>query len=118
MQGVPIRLELGPKDMQNKSVMLARRDTGAKEIVAWGDVPSRVPELLEQIQVSLHPYSMLCCLPLHDIMLSHNILSSRNMMSSYNIMPTDNIVSSPYIMLTHTIMSCCVWDLDQTLDTC
>lgn len=50
LKGVPIRLELGPKDMQNKSVMLARRDTGAKEIVAWGDVPSRVPELLEQIQ--------------------------------------------------------------------
>lgn len=52
MQGVPIRLELGPKDMENKSVMLARRDTGAKESVAWEDVTTRVPELLEQIQVS------------------------------------------------------------------
>lgn len=50
-QGVPIRLELGPKDMENESVMLARRDTGAKETVAWADVSSRVPELLEQIQV-------------------------------------------------------------------
>ena len=52
VQGVPIRLELGPKDMENKSVMLARRDTGAKESVAWDDVTTRVPELLEQIQVS------------------------------------------------------------------
>lgn len=50
-QGVPIRLELGPKDMENKTVMLARRDTGVKEGVAWGDVAARVPELLEQIQV-------------------------------------------------------------------
>ena len=31
--------------------MLARRDTGVKEGVAWGDVAARVPELLEQIQV-------------------------------------------------------------------
>ena len=52
MQGVPIRLELGPKDMGNQTVMLARRDTGVKETVAWTDVPTRVPELLEQIQVT------------------------------------------------------------------
>lgn len=51
-QGVPIRLELGPKDMEAKSVMLARRDTGAKETVPWSDVISRVPQLLDQIQVS------------------------------------------------------------------
>lgn len=51
LQGVPIRLELGPKDMENQSVMLARRDTGVKETVAWADVAARVPELLEQIQV-------------------------------------------------------------------
>ena len=51
---MPIRLELGPKDMENQSVMLARRDTGVKETVAWADVPARVPELLEQIQVSQH----------------------------------------------------------------
>ena len=52
---MPIRLELGPKDMENQSVLLARRDTGVKETVAWADVSARVPELLEQIQVRLHP---------------------------------------------------------------
>ena len=50
-QGVPIRIELGPKDMESQSIMLARRDTGAKETVAWTDVTARVPQLLEQIQV-------------------------------------------------------------------
>ena len=61
-QGVPIRLELGPKDMENQSVMLARRDTGIKETVAWADVTSRVPELLEQIQVSrLYSQSAILC---------------------------------------------------------
>ncbi len=48
-------MELGPKDMENKTVMLARRDTGVKEGVAWGDVAARVPELLEQIQVKARP---------------------------------------------------------------
>ncbi|KAL3156197.1 hypothetical protein ABBQ32_012481 [Trebouxia sp. C0010 RCD-2024] len=50
LKGVPVRLELGPKDMESKSVMLARRDTSVKETVAWEDVASRVLKLLEQIQ--------------------------------------------------------------------
>ena len=49
-QGVPIRLELGAKDMEAGSCVLARRDTGAKEACALADVASRVPALLEQIQ--------------------------------------------------------------------
>ena len=44
-------MELGPKDMTGGCVMLARRDTGAKETVAWGDLAARVPALLLQIQV-------------------------------------------------------------------
>jgi len=55
---VPVRLELGPKDMENKSVMLARRDTGVKETVAWADVTTRIPELLEQIQVKPDLHSL------------------------------------------------------------
>lgn len=37
--------------MEKESVMLARRDTGQKESVAWSDLVTRVPQLLEQIQV-------------------------------------------------------------------
>ena len=44
-------MELGPKDLEAQSVVLARRDTGIKETVAWANVANRVPELLEQIQV-------------------------------------------------------------------
>ena len=58
---MPIRLELGPKDMENQSVMLARRDTGVKETVAWADVAARVPELLEQIQVRQYPCIIVAC---------------------------------------------------------
>jgi len=49
-QGVPLRLELGPKDLEKGSVLVARRDTGAKEVVPWADLPARVPALLDQIQ--------------------------------------------------------------------
>jgi hypothetical protein len=34
-------------------VLAARRDTGAKETVAWGDLAVRVPQLLEEIQVRI-----------------------------------------------------------------
>ena len=54
VQGVPIRMEIGPKDLEAKTVVLVRRDVdgpAAKETVAWTDVVERVPELLEQIQV-------------------------------------------------------------------
>ena len=53
VQGVPIRLELGPKDLEKETVLLVRRDTGAKEPVPWAEVVQRVPQLLEQIQVQL-----------------------------------------------------------------
>lgn len=53
LRGVPLRVELGPKDMEKGTVMLARRDTGAKESIPWADVPTRVPELLAQIQTDL-----------------------------------------------------------------
>ena len=61
VQGVPIRLELGPKDMEKESVMLARRDTGEKESVSWSNVAARVPQLLEQIQVPLLNVSVSVC---------------------------------------------------------
>lgn len=50
-QGVPLRLELGPKDMDNGVVMAARRDNGAKQTLPWGELAQRVPQLLQTIQV-------------------------------------------------------------------
>ena len=53
LQGVPIRLALGPKDLQKQTVELARRDTGAKEFVPWAQALQRIQQLLEEIQVTL-----------------------------------------------------------------
>jgi len=54
LRGVPVRIEIGPRDMENGKVMLARRDTGEKEPAAIESAVDRVAELLEDIQVSLY----------------------------------------------------------------
>ncbi|GJN89250.1 hypothetical protein Rhopal_002229-T1 [Rhodotorula paludigena] len=49
LKGVPIRLELGPKDLEKQAVLSVRRDTGAKESLPLSDLGSSIPALLETI---------------------------------------------------------------------
>ena len=49
MKGVPLRLEVGPRDLAAGQAVLARRDTGDK-VVALTDLTVRVPALLAEIQ--------------------------------------------------------------------
>jgi len=53
MRGVPLRLEIGPKDMAKGQVMLARRDTGEKIAVKEEKLVEIVKELLDNIQENL-----------------------------------------------------------------
>lgn len=53
MKGYPVRIELGPKDIEKEQVVLVRRDTGEKEFVPLSDLESRLPILLEEIQKNL-----------------------------------------------------------------
>lgn len=52
-QGIPLRMALGPRDVENGNVELARRDTFTKEIVPREGVGERAKSLLETIQVDL-----------------------------------------------------------------
>jgi len=54
LRGVPVRMEIGPRDAQSNSVVLVRRDTRAKEIVSVEALEARLPALLEEIQQSLY----------------------------------------------------------------
>jgi prolyl-tRNA synthetase len=54
MKGVPVRIAIGPKDLENGTVELARRDLLEKKFVAMEDVESSVPALLEEIQENLY----------------------------------------------------------------
>ena len=51
MKGVPLRLEVGPKDVENGNVVLARRDNGGKQVLKKEDLANQVPVLLDAIQV-------------------------------------------------------------------
>ncbi|HLS34799.1 MAG TPA: proline--tRNA ligase [Bacillota bacterium] len=54
MKGYPVRLEIGPRDIENEQVVLVRRDTGEKEFVSFADLEKRLPQLLEEIQQNLY----------------------------------------------------------------
>jgi prolyl-tRNA synthetase len=53
MRGVPLRLEIGPKDLEKGAVFSARRDTREKASIPMADLHTRVPELLREIQANL-----------------------------------------------------------------
>ncbi|MGH9276341.1 MAG: proline--tRNA ligase [Acidimicrobiales bacterium] len=53
LKGVPVRIEVGPRDLAEGHVTLGRRDTGEKIQVGVGEVAARVPALLDQIQADL-----------------------------------------------------------------
>lgn len=53
MKGVPLRLEVGPKDIENNQVVLVRRDTREKIMVSMDDLENKITELLDLMQVEL-----------------------------------------------------------------
>ncbi len=53
LQGVPLRIAIGPKDLENETVEVARRDTFSKETVILDRISVVVEDLLEEIQESL-----------------------------------------------------------------
>ena len=53
MQGVPLRLELGPKDLEKQSVFSARRDTREKAAIPMAGIFQAVVELLSRMQVDM-----------------------------------------------------------------
>jgi prolyl-tRNA synthetase len=50
MKGVPLRMELGPRDLEAETVVLVRRDTGEKQTVKWSLLSATIPPLLQHIQ--------------------------------------------------------------------
>ena len=50
LKGVPVRLALGPRDLENGTIELARRDTLTKEVVSQEGLADRIVALLDEIQ--------------------------------------------------------------------
>ena len=54
LKGVPVRLALGPRDLQNKTIEVARRDTLTKETIQLDQITDHVVKLLDDIQTSIY----------------------------------------------------------------
>src|SRR5271156_6563625 len=53
-RGVPVVLELGPRDLASNNIVMKRRDTGVKEVVAQSEIAAKLPAVLAQMQLDLH----------------------------------------------------------------
>ena len=54
LKGVPVRLAIGPRDLENGTVEVARRDTLEKEILQMADIAEKIDHLLEKIQDNIY----------------------------------------------------------------
>ena len=53
MRGIPVRIEMGPRDIENNKCILVRRDTAEKIEVSLDEISTKLPELLEEIQKNM-----------------------------------------------------------------
>lgn len=54
MKGVPIRVEIGPRDLENNSAVIVRRDTREKIFVSIDELPEKIGETLEAIHRNMY----------------------------------------------------------------
>lgn len=54
LKGTPIRLELGPKDFQKESVMVAIRHSGEKYAASWTNLDQQMKDLIPQIHDQMY----------------------------------------------------------------
>lgn len=58
MKGVPVRLAMGPRDLENGKIEIARRDTKEKTVIDFEGLDSYIANLLEEIQNNLYSRSL------------------------------------------------------------
>ena len=54
LKGVPVRIAIGPRDVDNQCVEVARRDTKEKQSLSNVDLEHKIPHLLEQMQKNIY----------------------------------------------------------------
>ena len=54
MKGVPLRLEIGPKDIEKNQCVLVRRDNGEKIFVSLDELETKIPDLLQSVHDGMY----------------------------------------------------------------
>ena len=70
LKGIPIRIEIGPKDIEKKQVVLVRRDNGKKEFVKEKNLKKRIGEILEEMHKDMFKKA--------EKFLNDNIVEAKN----------------------------------------
>jgi prolyl-tRNA synthetase len=53
LKGVPLRIEVGPKDLEKDQAVLVRRDNGEKKTVKFEEVAAEIPKIFEQMELDM-----------------------------------------------------------------
>jgi len=116
MKGIPIRIELGPKDLEKNQVIVARRDTNQKEPIKIKDLKTEIPKILEDIQSSL--------LKKAEKLLKDNIESVSNLKQTQEAIKNKKIALTPLCkseecedMLKHKTEGAKVLNIDESAQT-
>ncbi len=58
LKGIPVRIAIGPRDLENNSVEVARRDLLSKQIISLEGIADAIEKLLDEIQISIYNKSI------------------------------------------------------------
>src|SRR3989449_10364316 len=90
LKGVPLRVEIGPRDLAKRQVVLARRDNGKKRQVTMASAAREVARELKEIQKDLYPRA-LC-------FLEDNNCEAENLQQVKSSLKNGGIVRAPWCL--------------------
>ncbi len=88
MKGVPVRIEVGPKDLENKEAKVVRRDTGEKQSLPFSALDTEVKLILEQMQQDLYEKA--------EKFLKQNIVKTENFKDAEKALNSNKIAFAPW----------------------
>jgi len=88
MKGIPIRIEIGPKDIEKNQVIIVRRDKGEKETVKIKNIDNKIPKILDDIQKNL--------LKISESMLKKGTTTAKNMLELIKAIKNKKLVISEW----------------------
>ena len=88
LKGVPLRLEIGPRDLDAHQVTIVRRDNGAKEAVSMHDMEAKISSTLASIQQNL--------LEKADRMVRERTVHAKNMKELVDEVASGNWAIAPF----------------------
>ena len=88
VKGVPVRLELGPRDLEQKQAALVRRDTGEKQALPLAGIEKEVDLILQQMQADLYSKA--------ESMLKKSIVKINNLAEAVKHVQEKKMILAPW----------------------